>query len=147
MEVNDLSEVGCYIVYISLDYLSIIFADMGIECEGDKQEKFINEMQRGIGDVLSNRKPGILYSWMWRDADGTESYAVKAIPVASKSEGVTIVTPDVTGYNELADRMAKLEAENYQLKSAINELREEKRRLNNRIDSAILDTCNPADWR
>ena len=145
VEVSNLSEVGGYIAYISLDYLRFAFESNGFMDERDAQQQFLDDLTREIGDVLSNRKPGVLYSWMWRQNDGTESYAVRAIPVAAKSEGVTIVTPDVSGYEELTSKIEEQHQIIQEQQFAIEKLRKEVVRLNNRIDSNILDSCNPAD--
>lgn len=107
VEVNDLSEVGGYIVYISLNYLDKLFESMGIQNDHDEQNKLIEEMQQGISNALSSHNACKIYSWMWHQADGTESCAVKVVPVAAKLKGVTIVTPDVTAYKELKDIIEK----------------------------------------
>ena len=136
------NEPGSYVAYLSLDYLDMTFADLGIYHDTKKQEEFIEKLQQKLEDVILQRKgqPGVVWSWMWQDAKGEQNLAVEVMPMKAKVAGLQIVTPDVAGYQELRDKLKALELECDIQKRQINMLAEVLK-TNNLISERGFRTC------
>ena len=136
------NEPGSYVAYLSLDWLNQVLADNGLSGEPDKQQEFIFGLQQKLEDVILQRKgrPGIAWSWMWQDAKGEQHRAVEIMPMKAKVPGLQIVTPDVTGYQELRDKLKALELECAIQKRQINMLAEVLK-TNNLISERGFRTC------
>jgi hypothetical protein len=76
------------IIYISLDYLNMIFADEGIEGDKDKQDKYIDELDANVEDFLQRRENNgkMMRQWMWTDQKGDEHYNIKIVDVAETKQ-------------------------------------------------------------
>jgi hypothetical protein len=72
------------IIYISLDYLNMIFADDGIEGDKDAQQKYIDELDNNVEEFLQHRENNgkMMRQFMWTDQKGDEHYNVKIVDVA-----------------------------------------------------------------
>jgi hypothetical protein len=72
------------IIYISLDYLNMIFADEGIEGDKDAQEKYIEELDNNVEQFLQRRENNgkMMRQFMWTDQKGDDHYNVKIVDVA-----------------------------------------------------------------
>lgn len=136
------NEPGSYVAYLNMDWLFMAFGDLGICHDTKKQEEFVEELQQKLEDVILQRKgrPGVAWSWMWQDAKGENHRAVEIIPVKAKVPGLQIVTPDVTGYQELRDKLKALELECAIQKRQINMLAEVLK-TNNLISERGFRTC------
>lgn len=136
------NEPGGYMAYLSLDWLFMTFSDLGICHDTKKQEEFVEELQQGLEDIILQRKgqPGVVWSWMWQDAKGERQLAVEIMPMKAKVAGLQIVTPDVTGYQELRDKLKALELECAIQKRQINMLAEVLK-TNNLISEHGFRTC------
>jgi hypothetical protein len=75
------------IIYISLDYLNMIFADEGIEGDKESQEKYIEELDANVEEFLQRRENNgkMMRQFMWTDQKGDEHYNVKIVDVAEAS--------------------------------------------------------------
>lgn len=136
------NEPGSYVAYLSLDWLDQVLTDNGLSGERDKQQEFIDGLQQKLEDVILQRKgrPGIVWSWMWQDAKGEQHRAVEIMPMKAKVAGLQIVTPDVTGYQELRDKLKALELECAIQKRQITMLAEVLK-TNNLISERGFRTC------
>lgn len=137
------NEPGSYVAYLSLDWLDQVLTDNGLRGEHDKQQEFIDGLQQKLEDVILQRKgrPGIAWSWMWQDAKGEQHRAVEIMPMKAKVAGLqTVAPPDVTGYQELRDKLAALELECAIQKRQINMLAEVLK-TNNLISERGFRTC------
>lgn len=76
------------IIYISLDYLNMIFADEGIEGDKDKQDKYIDELDANVENFLQRRENNgkMMRQWMWTDQKGDEHYNIKIVDVAETKQ-------------------------------------------------------------
>lgn len=76
------------IIYISLDYLNMIFADEGIEGDKDKQDKYIDELDADVENFLQRRENNgkMMRQWMWTDQKGDEHYNIKIVDVAETKQ-------------------------------------------------------------
>ena len=56
------------IIYISLDYLNMVFADEGIEGDKEAQAKFIEELDQNVEQFLKQRENNgkMMRQWMWQ---------------------------------------------------------------------------------
>lgn len=72
------------VLYVSLDYLNMIFADMGIEGDKEAQEKYIEELDNNVEQFLQRRENNgkMMRQFMWTDQKGDEHYNVKIVDVA-----------------------------------------------------------------
>lgn len=75
------------ILYVSLDYLDMIFSDQGIKGNKDKQQKFIDELDESVEQFLQRRENNgkMMRQFMWTDQKGDEHYNVKIVDVAEAS--------------------------------------------------------------
>lgn len=126
VELNDLKDVGGYVAYLNLDFLDMVFADAGWQGDPDRQQAFIEETQQRLADVILKRegKPGMMMTYSWYDREGRLRRAIEVMPVAASAKGLKVVTPDVTGYQELSDRLHKVEAENFRLRKQMRDIGE-----------------------
>ena len=72
------------IIYISLDYLNMIFADDGIEGDKDAQQKYIDGLDADVENFLQRRENNgkMMRQFMWTDQKGDDHYNVKIVDVA-----------------------------------------------------------------
>ena len=75
------------ILYISLDWLEQAFADSGLQGNSEKQQEFIDELDKSMEDFLQRRENNgkFMRQWMWTDQKGDEHYNVKIVDVAEAS--------------------------------------------------------------
>lgn len=73
------------VLYVSLDYLSLIFADMGIEGDKEKKEAFINELDKNVEQFLQRRENNgkMMRQFMWIGPDGKEHKNVEVVDVTN----------------------------------------------------------------
>ena len=79
------------IIYISLDYLNMMFGDMGIEGDKDAQEKFIDELDNNVDNFLQNRDNTgkTMRQFMWDGPDGKQHHNVEIVDIKeTTSDGV-----------------------------------------------------------
>lgn len=78
------------IIYISLDYLNMVFADQGIAGDREKQEKFIGELDQNVEQFLQMRENNgkMMRQFMWIGQDGKEHHNVEVVDVAKTSNDV-----------------------------------------------------------
>lgn len=78
------------IIYISLDYLDMIFADQGIAGDREKQEKYIEELDQNVEQFLQMRENNgkMMRQFMWIGQDGKEHHNVEVVDVAKTSNDV-----------------------------------------------------------
>lgn len=72
------------IIYISLDYLDMMFADEGIAGDKDKQLEYINELDQSVETFLQRRENTgkMMRQFMWLGQDGKEHHNVEIVDVA-----------------------------------------------------------------
>lgn len=72
------------ILYISLDYLEMVFADEGIAGDKDKQQVYIDELDNNVEQFLQRRENNgkMMRQFMWTDQKGDEHFNVKIVDVA-----------------------------------------------------------------
>ena len=72
------------IIYISLDYLNMIFADMGIEGDKEKQDKYIEELDQNIEEFLKQRENNgkMMRQFMWEGKDAKQNKNIEIVDVA-----------------------------------------------------------------
>ena len=72
------------IIYISLDYLDMMFADEGIAGDKDKQQKFIDELDQRVEEFLQHRENNgkMMRQFMWLGQDGKDHHNVEIVDVA-----------------------------------------------------------------
>ena len=71
------------ILYVSLDYLNMMFGDMGIEGDKEQQEKFIDELDANVDDFLQQRDNmgKTMRQFMWVGPDGKEHHNVEVVDI------------------------------------------------------------------
>lgn len=144
---QNLGDVKGYIAYLNLDWLNMIFDNEGWQGDVQRQEEFINSLQDGLADVLLRHKKNMMMSYSWYDDKNQLRRAIEVMPVSAAAVGLQIVTPDMSGYEELKNLIEEQRRVIGEQRCAIEKLQREMDRLDSRQSSAILDTCNPADWR
>ena len=72
------------IIYISLDYLDMVFADKGMAGDQDAQDKFIDELDKNVEQFLQHRENNgkMMRQFMWVSQDGKEHHNVEIVDVA-----------------------------------------------------------------
>jgi hypothetical protein len=72
------------IIYISLDYLDMMFADEGIQGDKDKQQQFIDELDQRVEEFLQHRENNgkMMRQFMWLGQDGKDHHNVGIVDVA-----------------------------------------------------------------
>ena len=72
------------IIYISLDYLDMVFADNGIAGDKDKQQQYIEELDQNVEQFLQRRENTgkMMRQFMWLGQDGKEHHNVEIVDVA-----------------------------------------------------------------
>jgi hypothetical protein len=86
------------ILYISLDYLNMVFADKGLAGDEKAQQAFIDELDSNVEDFLRHRDNHgkMMRQFKWMGQDGKDHYNVEVVDVAdAKNDEVT------AGKNEL----------------------------------------------
>jgi hypothetical protein len=76
------------IIYISLDYLNMIFADEGIAGNKEEQDKYIEELDKNVEDFLQRRENNgkMMRQFMWTDQKGDEHFNVKIVDVSDTKQ-------------------------------------------------------------
>lgn len=76
------------IIYISLDYLEMIFADEGIAGDKEAQQKYIDALDNNVEQFLQRRENNgkMMRQFMWTDQKGEEHYNVKIVDVADTKQ-------------------------------------------------------------
>lgn len=76
------------IIYISLDYLDMVFADKGIAGDKEKQQKYIDELDENVEQFLQRRENNgkMMRQFMWTDQKGDEHFNVKIVDVAETKQ-------------------------------------------------------------
>jgi len=71
------------IIYISLDYLNMMFGDMGIAGDKDAQEKFVDELDANVEEFLQNRDNTgkTMRQFMWDGPDGKQHHNVEVVDI------------------------------------------------------------------
>lgn len=71
------------IMYISLDYLDLVFADEGYNGNPKKQQEFIDQLEQSMEDFLQHRENQGKYmrQWMWLGPDGKEHHNVEIVDI------------------------------------------------------------------
>lgn len=124
---QNLGDVKGYIAYLNLDYLNVVFGQDGWQGDIQQQEKFIASLHDGLADVLLRHKKDMMLTYSWYDNEKQLRRAIEVMPVSAAAAGLQIVTPDVSGYEELNKRLTELECENTRLKNQIRSIGEELR--------------------
>lgn len=72
------------IIYISLDYLDKVFADMGIEGDQDKQDAYIDELDNDIENFLQQRENNgkMMRQFMWEGKGDKQNKNIEIVDVA-----------------------------------------------------------------
>ena len=72
------------IIYISLDYLNMVFGDMGIEGNKDAQDKYIEELDQNIEQFLQQRENNgkMMRQFMWEGKDSKQNKNIEIVDVA-----------------------------------------------------------------
>lgn len=75
------------VIYISLDYLEMVFADEGIAGDKEAQQKFIDELDQNVEQFLQQRDNNgkMMRQFMWIGQDGKEHHNVEIVDVAQAS--------------------------------------------------------------
>jgi hypothetical protein len=71
------------VLYISLDYLQMCFADEGIAGDKDKQQEFIDQLDQNVEQFLQHRENmgKTMRQFMWIGPDGKEHHNVEIVDV------------------------------------------------------------------
>jgi len=71
------------VLYISLDYLQMCFADEGIAGDKDKQQEFIDQLDQNVEDFLQRRENmgKTMRQFMWIGPDGKEHHNVEVVDI------------------------------------------------------------------
>lgn len=72
------------IMYISLDYLEQIFAQDGYKGNPEKQQQFVDELERSMEEFLQHRENNgkFMRQWSWIEPDGKEHENIKIVDIA-----------------------------------------------------------------
>ena len=79
------------IIYISIDYLDMVFHDQGIAGDKEAQQKFIDELDQGVEQFLQMRENNgkMMRQFMWQGQDGKEHKNVEIVDVSqAKADSV-----------------------------------------------------------
>lgn len=76
------------VLYISLDYLEMVFSDEGISGDKDAQQKYIDELDDNVESFLQRRENNgkMMRQFMWTDQKGDEHFNVKIVDVADTKQ-------------------------------------------------------------
>lgn len=71
------------VIYLSLDYLDMCFADEGIAGDKDKQQEFIDQLDQSVENFLQHRENTgkTMRQFMWIGPDGKEHHNVEVVDV------------------------------------------------------------------
>lgn len=72
------------IIYISLDYLNMVFGDMGIEGDKEAQERYIEELDSNIEQFLQQRENNgkMMRQFMWEGKNEKQNRNIEIVDVA-----------------------------------------------------------------
>jgi hypothetical protein len=76
------------IFYISLDYLDQVFSDEGYDGQPEKQQEFINDLEKSMEDFLQHRENHgkMMRQWMWEGKDGKEHHNVEIVDITETTK-------------------------------------------------------------
>lgn len=76
------------IIYISLDYLNMVFGDMGIKGDQEEQDKYIEELDNNVEQFLQQRENNgkMMRQFMWDGPDGKSHKNVEIVDVAETTK-------------------------------------------------------------
>lgn len=76
---NNTTFSRCY--FVSLDYLDQVFADEGYQGNPEKQQEFIEELDKSMEDFLQHRENNgkAMRQWMWVGQDGKDHHNVEVV--------------------------------------------------------------------
>lgn len=71
------------VIYLSLDYLEMCFADEGLTGDKEAQAKFIDELDQNVEDFLQHRENTgkTMRQFMWIGQDGKEHHNVEVVDI------------------------------------------------------------------
>jgi hypothetical protein len=71
------------IIYISLDWLNLVYGDMGIEGDKEAQAKFIDELDANVEEFLQHRDNTgkTMRQFMWDSPDGKQHRNVEIVDI------------------------------------------------------------------
>lgn len=80
------------IIYISLDYLDMVYGQMGIAGDKDKQDEFIDELDQNVEQFLQMRENNgkMMRQFKWVGQDGKEHYNVEVVDVANTTKDAAV---------------------------------------------------------
>ena len=72
------------LLYVSLDYLDQVFGDEGYQGNPEKQQEFIDELEKSMESFLQHRENHgkMMRQWMWTGQDGKEHHSVDIVDIA-----------------------------------------------------------------
>lgn len=76
------------ILYISLDYLNDVFGTLGIAGDKEKQDEFINELDKNVEEFLQHRENHgkMMRQFMWQGQDGKDHHNVEIVDIAESTK-------------------------------------------------------------
>lgn len=76
------------IIYISIDYLDMVFSDKGYQGNPDKKQQFIEELDKNMEDFLQQRDNNgkMMRQFMFTTPDGKEHHNVEIVDVAETTK-------------------------------------------------------------
>jgi hypothetical protein len=71
------------VLYLSLDYLNMVFADEGIEGDKEKQREFIEQLDQNVEEFLQQRENNgkMMRQFMWVGQDGKDHHNVEVVDI------------------------------------------------------------------
>ena len=123
-ETADKEQVTGYVAYLNLDYLNIVFADLGYQDKPEKQKEYIDGMIEKLADVLLRHERGVMPSWSWYNEKDQLRRAIELMPVSSDIKGLKVVTPDVTGYEDMKKEIMELRNEVAMLRGQAQQMKD-----------------------
>ena len=72
------------LLFVSLDYLENVFSDEGYQGNPEKQQEFIEQLDKSLEEFLQRRENNgkTMRQWMWTGQDGKEHKSVEIVDVA-----------------------------------------------------------------
>ncbi len=76
------------VIYISLDYLEMVFGDNGISGDKEAQGKYIEELDQNIEQFLQHRENNgkMMRQFMWTGQDGKEHHNIEIVDIAETTK-------------------------------------------------------------
>ena len=84
------------IIYISLDWLNMVFADKGYQGDDDKRAAFVEELDNRMEEFLQRRENNgkMMRQFMYTTADGKEHHNVEIVDVAETTKDAAAAGKD-----------------------------------------------------